>query len=121
MRISDWSSDVCSSDLGSFKSLKKRLESAGETEIDQFVSDVRNAMYKRIDADISNDELKTAFRDTIDAQQKQLRKRLPAALGTETERLQQAPEDILASLEAQYRELTGQPAPKRNNQQNNQK
>src|SRR3546814_20634691 len=53
---------------GSFKSLKKRLESAGETEIDQFVSDVRNAMYKRIDADISNDAFKKAFRYTIEDQ-----------------------------------------------------
>src|SRR3546814_9094056 len=107
MRISDWSSDVCSSDLGSFKSLKKRLKAAGETEIDQFVSDVRNAMYKRIDADISNDEYKKAFRDTIDAQQKQLSKRLPAAIGQEVERFQKEAEDILARFEAQARELTG--------------
>lgn len=92
---------------GSFKSLKKRLESAGETEIDQFVSDVRNAMYKRIDAVISNDEFKQAFSDIIDAQQKQLSDRLPGAIAKEVERFQKEAEDILARFEAQARELTG--------------
>lgn len=92
---------------GSFKSLKKRLESAGETEIDQFVSDVRSAMYNRIDADISNEDFKQAFSDTIDAQQKQLSKRLPVAISQEVERFQKEAEDILARFEAQARELTG--------------
>lgn len=92
---------------GSFKSLKKRLESAGETEIDQFVSRVRNAMYQRIDADIGNDAFKQAFRDTIDAQQQQLSDRLPGAIAKEVERFQKEAEDILARFEAQARELTG--------------
>lgn len=92
---------------GSFKSLKKRLESAGESEIDQFVSRVRNAMYKRIGADISNDDFKQAFSDTIEAQQKQLSKRLPVAISQEIERFQKEAEDILARFEAQARELTG--------------
>lgn len=91
----------------SFKSLKKRLESAGESEIDYLVSSVRNSMYKRIDADMSNDEFKQAFRDSIDAQQKQLGDRLPIAIATEVERFQKEAEDILARFEAQARELTG--------------
>ena len=92
---------------GSFKSLKKRLESAGETEIDQFVSRVRNAMYKRIDTDISNDEFKQAFRGTIDAQQKKLSDELPQVIAKEVERFQKEAEDILARFEEQARELTG--------------
>lgn len=92
---------------GSFKSLKRRLESAGEAEIDTFISDVRKAMYERIDADIGNDEFKQAFSDTIDAQQKKLSKRLPVAISQEVERFQKEAEDILARFEAQARELTG--------------
>jgi energy-coupling factor transporter ATP-binding protein EcfA2 len=92
---------------GSFTSLKKRLESAGETEINQFVSDVRNAMYKLIDSDISNDAFKEAFDVTIEAQQQQLSARLPGAITREVERFQKEAEDILARFEAQARELTG--------------
>jgi energy-coupling factor transporter ATP-binding protein EcfA2 len=91
----------------SFKSLKKRLESAGETEIDQFVSSVRNAMYQRIDTDINNDEFKQAFQATVDAQQMQLSARLPGAIAQQVERFQKEVEDILARFEAQARELTG--------------
>ncbi|VVN34843.1 hypothetical protein PS662_05095 [Pseudomonas fluorescens] len=92
---------------GSFTSLKKRVETAGETEIDQFVSDVRSVMYERIDADISNDEFKQAFRNAIEAQQKQLSDQLPVAIAKEVERFQKEAEDILIRFEAQARELTG--------------
>lgn len=90
-----------------FKSLRVRLESTGETEIDQFVSRVRNLMYERVEGDISTDEFKQAFRDTIDAQQSQLSKRLPVAIRQEVERFQKEAQDILARFEEQARELTG--------------
>lgn len=92
---------------GSFTSLGKRLESAGATEIEQFVSDVRKAMYNSINADISNEEFKRAFSETIDARQQKLSERLPSAIGKEVERFQKEAEDILARFEAQARELAG--------------
>jgi energy-coupling factor transporter ATP-binding protein EcfA2 len=92
---------------GSFTSLKKRLETAGETEIDHFVSNVRSAMYEHVDAEISNDEFKQAFRNAIDAQQRQLSDRLPVAIFKEVERFQKEAEDILIRFETQARELTG--------------
>ncbi|MEY4978995.1 MAG: hypothetical protein RLZZ352_1265 [Pseudomonadota bacterium] len=92
---------------GSFNSLKKRLESASESEIDCFASNVRNSIYQYIDTGISNDEFKQAFRNTIDSQQKELSDRLPHVITKEIERFQKEAEDILARFEAQARELTG--------------
>lgn len=92
---------------GSFTSLKKRLETAGETEIEHFVSDVRSVMYECVDTDISNDEFKQAFRNAIDAQQKKLSGQLPVAITKEVERFQKEAADILFRFEEQARELTG--------------
>jgi GTPase SAR1 family protein len=92
---------------GSFQSLKKRLETAGETEIDQFVSDVRNTMYARIRTDISNDEFKRTFNDIIETEQQQLSARLPLAMTKEVDRFEKEAKDILDRFEAQARELSG--------------
>lgn len=53
----------------SFKALKQRLESCGETLIDDFASKVRKQMYTLIESDISNDEFKDALQSKIDSQQ----------------------------------------------------
>ncbi|PTQ70304.1 DUF726 domain-containing protein [Pseudomonas sp. GV071] len=91
---------------GSFKSLKKRLEASGGTEIELFLSKLRDAMYKRIDAGIGNDELQQAFINTVELQEKKLSTRISAAIAPEIERFQNDAKDILSSFEAQARELT---------------
>lgn len=89
----------------SFKALKQRLESCGETLIDDFASKVRNQMYSLIESDISNEDFKDALQSKIDHQQKQLSHQLPEAMGKETERFQKDVEYILKRFEGQTREL----------------
>ncbi|WP_236201236.1 DUF726 domain-containing protein [Pseudomonas pseudonitroreducens] len=89
----------------SFKALKQRLESCGETLIDDFASKVRKQMYTLIESDISNDEFKDALQSKIDSQQKQLSKQLPETMGKEIERFQKDVEDILNRFEKQAHEL----------------
>lgn len=91
---------------GSFKALKQRLESGGETLIDNFASKVRKKMYALIENDISNDYFKDALIDKIDAQQEQLSIELPDVMGKEVERFQKDAEDILKRFENHSDELT---------------
>lgn len=89
----------------SFKALKQRLESCGETLIDDFASKVRNQMYSLIESDISNEDFKDALQSKIDRQQKQLSHQLPEAMGKEIERFQKDVEYILKRFEGQTHEL----------------
>ncbi|MBP5969974.1 MULTISPECIES: DUF726 domain-containing protein [Pseudomonas] len=90
----------------SFGALKKRLESCGETLIDNFASKVRNDVYARIEKDISNDAFKSALTEQLDAQQRQLGKQLPVAVNVEVGKFQKAAEDILSRFEKHAQELT---------------
>lgn len=90
----------------SVRSLKQRLESCGETLIDNFVSNARKKMYAIIDNDISNDYFKDALKDKIGAQQEELSKQLSAAMSKEVEYFQLCAKDILERFEEQARELT---------------
>ncbi|WP_313337951.1 DUF726 domain-containing protein [Stutzerimonas nitrititolerans] len=89
-----------------FQALKTRLETAGETLIDNFSSSVRNKVYSLIDDDISNDYFKGSLRDKIDAEQQKLSERLPEALGKEVEGFQKDAEYIINRFESQAQELT---------------
>lgn len=90
----------------SFGALKKRLESCGETLIDNFASKVRNDVYARIEKDISNDAFKSALTEQLETQQRQLSKQLPAAVSVEVGKFQKAAEDILSRFEKHAQELT---------------
>ncbi|WP_223537622.1 DUF726 domain-containing protein [Pseudomonas sp. GL-B-16] len=90
----------------SFQALKKRLESCGETLIDDFASNVRNSVYARIEDDISNDGFKNALSDQLETQQRQLGRQLPKAVNAEVGKFQKAAEDILTRFEKHAEELT---------------
>lgn len=90
----------------SFGALKKRLESCGETLIDNFASKVRNDIYARIEKDISNDAFKSALTEQLEIQQRQLSKQLPIAVSLEVRKFQKAAEDILSRFEKHAQELT---------------
>lgn len=90
----------------SFQALKKRVESCGETLIDDFASNVRNNVYARIGDDISNDAFKDALRSQLETQQQRLSKQLPKVVSAEVEKFQKAVEDILTRFEAHAQELT---------------
>jgi GTPase Era involved in 16S rRNA processing/energy-coupling factor transporter ATP-binding protein EcfA2 len=90
----------------SFGALKKRLESCGETLIDNFASKVRNDIYARIDKDISNDTFKSALTEQLETQQRQLSKKLPVAVHVEVDKFQKAAVDILSRFEKHAQELT---------------
>ncbi|MDD1966726.1 DUF726 domain-containing protein [Pseudomonas putida] len=90
----------------SFGALKKRLESCGETLIDNFASKVRNDMYARIETDISNDAFKSALTEQLETQQRHLSKQLPVAVNLEVGKFQKAAEDILSRFEKHAQELT---------------
>lgn len=90
----------------SFGALKKRLESCGETLIDNFASKVRNDIYARIEKDISNDAFKSALTEQLEIQQRQLSKQLPVAVNLEVRKFQKAAEDILSRFEKHAQELT---------------
>ncbi|WLG45721.1 DUF726 domain-containing protein [Pseudomonas sp. FP1740] len=90
----------------SFQALRKRLESCGETLIDQFASNVRNNVYAKIETNISNDELKSTLTDELETQQQLLGKELPQAVNTEVGKFQKAAEDILKRFEKHAQELT---------------
>lgn len=90
----------------SFGALKKRLESCGETLIDNFASKVRNDVYARIDKDISNDAFKSALTEQLETQQRQLSKQLPLAVHVEVDKFQKAAVDILSRFEKHAQELT---------------
>jgi hypothetical protein len=90
----------------SFQALKKRLESCGETLIDDFASNVRNSVYARIEDDISNDAFKNALSEQLETQQRQLGRQLPKAVNAEVGKFQKAAEDILTRFEKHAQELT---------------
>ncbi|RON71864.1 DUF726 domain-containing protein [Pseudomonas fluorescens] len=92
--------------ISSFGALKKRLESSGETLIDNFASKVRNDIYARIDKDISNDTFKSALTEQLETQQRQLSKQLPVAVHVEVDKFQKAAVDILSRFEKHAQELT---------------
>ncbi|MGQ7817256.1 DUF726 domain-containing protein [Metapseudomonas furukawaii] len=90
----------------SFQALKKRVESCGETLIDDFASNVRNNVYARIGDDINNDAFKNALRSQLETQQQRLSKQLPKVVSAEVEKFQKAVEDVLTRFEAHAQELT---------------
>lgn len=90
----------------SFKALKQRLESSGETLIAHFESDVRNKMYQTIDNDISNDTFKRELQNTINFEQERLIQKFPNAMKKEIEHFQRDAEGILKRFEEQARELS---------------
>lgn len=90
----------------SFQALKKRVESCGETLIDDFASKVRNNVYAHIANDISNDAFKDALSSQLETQQEHLGKQLPNVVSAEVGKFQQAADDILARFEEHAQELT---------------
>lgn len=74
--------------------------------IDDFASNVRNSVYKQIEANISNDAFKSALTEELETQQKLLGKQLPAAVNSEVGKFQKAAEDILKRFEKHAQELT---------------
>lgn len=90
----------------SFQALKKRVESCGETLIDDFASKVRNNVYSRIANDISNDAFKEALHSQLETQQEHLSGKLPNVVSVEVGKFQQAAEDILKRFEEHAKELT---------------
>jgi len=90
----------------SFGSLKKRLEAGGETLIDKFASDVRKAVYTRIEDDISNDAFKRSLTEQLEIHQRQLAEQLPGAVNVEVGLFQKAAEDTLARFDKHAQELT---------------
>jgi hypothetical protein len=90
----------------SFQALKKRLESCGETLIDNFASNVRNHVYEHIEEDISNDAFKNSLSEQLEIQQQLLGRQLPKAVNAEVGKFQKAAEDILTRFEKHARELT---------------
>ena len=90
---------------GAFGALKTRIAAAGVRQIDNVSTEVRNAMYQRIDADISNDTFKVAFIDRIDGSIERLSKQLPGAIAKDFVYFQQDTEDILTRFEAHAGEL----------------
>lgn len=89
----------------SFQALKKRVESCGETLIDDFTSKVRNNIYARIANDISNDAFKDALHSQFETQQEHLGKQLPSVVSAEIGKFQQAANDILTRFEEHAKEL----------------
>lgn len=90
----------------SFQALKKRVDSCGETLIDDFASKVRNNVYTHIANDISNDAFKDALSNQLETQQEHLGKQLPNVVSAEVGKFQQAADDILARFEEHAQELT---------------
>ncbi|MDH1443196.1 DUF726 domain-containing protein [Pseudomonas sp. GD03721] len=90
----------------SFQALKKRVESCGETLIDDFASKVRNNVYSRIANDISNDAFKEALHSQLETQQEHLSRQLPNVVSVEVGKFQQAAEDILKRFAEHAKELT---------------
>ncbi len=90
----------------SFQALKKRLEACGETLIDDFASNVRNSVYKQIEANISNDTFKSTLTKELESQQALLGKQLPEAVNAEVGKFQKAAEAILKRFEEHAQELT---------------
>ncbi|MDH4567196.1 DUF726 domain-containing protein [Pseudomonas sp. BN414] len=90
----------------SFQALRKRLESCGETLIDNFASNVRNSVYAQIRENISNDAFKSALTEQLETQQQLLGKQLPKAVNAEVGNFQNAAEDILKRFEKHAQELT---------------
>lgn len=89
----------------SFQALKKRVESCGETLIDDFTSKVRNNIYARIANDISNDAFKDALHSQFETQQEHLGKQLPSVVSAEVGKFQQAADDIITRFEEHAKEL----------------
>lgn len=89
-----------------FGALRQRLLSAGDRLIDALASNVRNAMYKCIEGDLSNSAFKHALESAIESQREELANDLPAAIEEELTRFQEEVEDILKRLDEQARELT---------------
>lgn len=92
--------------VSSFKALKKRLESRGETLIEKFAGSVRKQMYSHIDDDISNDIFKSALKREINLQEKQLSENLPEVMDKEVVRFQKEIEEVVIRFEEQARELS---------------
>lgn len=90
---------------GSFKAMQQRLESSGESLISCFDSDVRNKIYKIIDADVSNDKFKEGLKEAINSHQELLLKKIPDAMKKEVDIFQYDVEDILKRFEEHAREL----------------
>jgi energy-coupling factor transporter ATP-binding protein EcfA2 len=90
----------------SFGSLRKRLESSGETLIDSLASKVRGGVYASIRRDISNDTFKSELTKQLEAMQGKLGKEMPVAVNVEVGKFQKAAEDILAGFEEHAQELT---------------
>lgn len=90
----------------SFQAFKKRLESDGETLIDNFASTVRENMYARIENKISNEVLEEALRNQFEREQECLSEKLPERVSSRIGEFQTEVEAILKRFAEHTQELT---------------
>lgn len=83
----------------SLDALRGRLISQGEGAVTEFTEDVRNAIYQKIDSDISNDDFKDAFERIIRRKQETLVASLPGLMEAEVDRFQQQIRDVVERFE----------------------
>lgn len=79
----------------SFEALKSRLEAQGERATEQFSSEVRKRIYRRIENDLDNDDFKHALESCIRSEQANLEQRLPELMEAETARFHEEITEVI--------------------------
>lgn len=104
--LSKTEADAKSQLQSSFQSLQLRIESGGNSLIQEFSNAVRQRVYTRIEEDISNDEFKSVLSQEVKQQQLQLQEKLPCVVSKEIDRFKKDVKDVVDRFTEQAQELS---------------
>lgn len=90
----------------SLQALKVRLKAGGSKAIQKFESTVRKDVYSRIDADISNDDFKSALGHHVAQQKQKLHKELPGVMNFEVDLFKDDVKEVVERFAEQANELS---------------